>query len=185
MAKNLKANLLSDKIINVLKKFMIFKDLSAGEIRELVGMDAAYDSRIAKLCRYDPGETVIREGEFDCWTFWVVRGAFEVLQNDETLIVFSKPGQIFGEMSVLEGLPRTATVISKSPGVCLCIDMSVTERIQNDHIRKTITEGFYKVILDRLSRTKGRMMAEKKRIETQYADLVDFEEKILKRAKKK
>ena len=185
MARNLKADLLSDKIIKILKKFMIFRDLSDGEIRELLAMDTAYDSKIAKLCQYDPGETVIREGEFDCWTFWVVKGAFEVVQNDETLIVFSKPGQIFGEMSVLEGLPRTATVISKSPGVCLCIDMSVTERIRNHRIRETITEGFYKVILDRLGRTKGMMMAEKKRIENKYADLVDFEDRIRKRSKKK
>lgn len=183
MAKNLKANLLSDQIINVLRKFMIFDDLSASDIKKILSMDAKYESHIAKLCQYNAGEIVINEGDFDCWSFWVVKGVFDVIQNGKPIASFSNSGEIFGEMSVLEGIPRTASVVSASQGVCLCIDMSVIENIADNNIREVIESGFYKVILKRLDQAKDKMLEEKQRIEVKYADLLSFENKI--RAKSK
>ncbi|MCG8632653.1 MAG: cyclic nucleotide-binding domain-containing protein, partial [Desulfobacterales bacterium] len=158
MAKDLKTNLLNDQIINVIRKFMIFADLSTGEIRKLLSLESEYESRIAKLCSYKAGETVIKEGDFDCWSFWVVKGSYNVIQNGELVVNFAKPGEIFGEMSVLEGIPRTASVVSVTKGVCLCIDMSVIENLKDDHIAETIKTGFYNVILNRLERTKDKML---------------------------
>jgi len=184
MAKNLKANLLSDQIINVLRKFMIFDDLSVGDIKKILSMDAEYESQIAKLCQYNAGETVINEGDFDCWSFWVVKGVFDVIQNGKPIASFSNSGEIFGEMSVLEGIPRTASVVSTTQGVCLCIDMSVIENIADENIREVIKSGFYKVILKRLDQTKDKMKEEKQRIEVKYADLLAFENKIRAKSKK-
>jgi len=183
MAKNLKANLLSDQIINVLRKFMIFDDLSMGGIKKILSMDAEYESQIVKLCQYDAGEIVINEGDFDCWSFWVVKGVFDVIQNGKPIASFSKSGEIFGEMSVLEGIPRTASVVSTTRGVCLCIDMSVIDNLSDEKIRDIIKSGFHKVILKRLDQTKDNMLEEKQRIEVKYADLLAFENKI--RAKSK
>ena len=184
MAKTLKTNLLDDQIINVLKKFMIFEALSPADVKKIFEMETrGYKKRIAKICRYEAGETVIREGEFDCWSYWVVKGVFDVIQDCKPVAVFEHPGEIFGEMSVLEGIPRTASVISRSGGVCLCIDMSVIENMPDDHIRETIKKGFYKVILDRLEKTKGKVAEEKKQLEAKYAGLLDFEKRIRERAK--
>jgi len=188
MAKGVKQNLVSDKIINILKKFMIFDDLEEKDIKKILSMEAksndSYQGRIAKLCQYKAGETVIREGEFDCWSFWVVKGVFDVIQNKESITTFSNPGEIFGEMSVMEGIPRTASVISVTNGVCLCIDMSVIENLEDQTVRTTIKNGFYKVILARLRTTKDKVMTEKQRLEIKYADLLSFEEKIRAKAKK-
>ncbi len=183
MAKDLKTNLLNEPIINVIRKFMIFADLSIDEIKKILSMEVEYESRIAKLCQYNAGETVINEGDFDCWSFWVIKGSYNVIQNGELVINFSKPGEIFGEMSVLEGIPRTASVVSVTKGVCLCIDMSVIENLKDDHIAEIIKKGFYNVILTRLDRTKDRMMEEKQRLEVKYADLLDFEKRIQDKAK--
>jgi CRP-like cAMP-binding protein len=184
MAKTLRTNLLDDNIINVLKKFMIFESLFPAQIRRIFEMESrGYRQPIAKLTRYEPGEAVIREGEFDCWSFWVVKGAFEVVQEGRPIVDFSTPGEIFGEMSVLEGIPRTASVISKTRGVCLGIDMSVIENMEDAHIRETIKKGFYKVILKRLEKTKNKIDQEKKKLESKYSDLLDFEKRILNRTK--
>ena len=128
MAKTLKANLLNTKIINVIRKFMIFDDLSPEGIKKLLVKDAEYERPVVKLSKYDAGEIVIKQGEFDCWSFWVVTGEYEVIQESNVVAAFTKPGQIFGEMSVLEGIPRTATVVSKTGGVCLCLDMCLKAR---------------------------------------------------------
>jgi CRP-like cAMP-binding protein len=188
MAKDLKQDLVTDKIINILKKFMIFDDLEEKDIKKILSMETragdSYKSRIAKLCQYKAGEAVIQEGEFDCWSFWVVKGVFDVIQNKESIASFSNPGEIFGEMSVMEGIPRTASVVSVTKGVCLCIDMSVIENLEDKAVRTTIKNGFYKVILARLGTTKDKLMTEKQRLEIKYADLLSFEEKIQAKAKK-
>ena len=91
MAKNLKTNLINKQIISILKKFMIFDDLTLSDIKKILSMDSNHDdqNRIVKLCQYKAGETVIREGEFDCWSFWVVKGVFDVIQNKEVIATFS------------------------------------------------------------------------------------------------
>lgn len=179
MAKTLKANLMDDSIISVLRKFMIFEALSKADVKKILEMETqGYQKQIAKLCQYDAGEPVIREGEFDCWSFWVVKGVFDVIQDGRPIASFSSPGEIFGEMSVLEGIPRTASVISVTKSVCLCIDMSVIENMADDHIRETVKKGFYKVILDRLGSAKGRMIEEKKDLERKYAGILNFEQRI-------
>lgn len=185
MPKNLGINLVSDQTVNTIKKFMIFADLSHGEIKKILGLDSkatgtpGYQSQIAKLCQYEKGETIIREGEFDSWSFWVVTGSFEVVQNGEVIVVFSKPGEIFGEMSVLEGIPRTATVVTKGGGACLCLDMSVIDNINDQRIKEVIRSGFYKVILERIGKTKEQMKEEKFKFEQKYSKLINFEEKIV------
>jgi len=188
MSKNLNANLADKQVIAILKKFMIFDDLSLTQIKKILSMDSKtgelYQSRIVKLCQYRAGETVIQEGDFDCWSFWVVKGVFDVIQNKEVIATFSTSGEIFGEMSVLEGIPRTASVVSVTPGVCLCIDMSVIENLTDESISTTIKNGFYKVILNRLGKIKNKILAEKQQIEIKYADLLSFEEKIRAKAKK-
>ncbi len=95
MARDLKTNLLDDPIINVIRKFMIFADLSIDEIKKLLSLESEYDSRIAKLCSYNAGETVIKEGDFDCWSFWVIKGSYNVIQNGELVVNFSTPAKIW------------------------------------------------------------------------------------------
>ncbi len=100
MVKHLKTNLLDQQIVTILKKFMIFEGLTQADIKKILRMDAkinaSYQNKIIKLCQYKAGEIVIREGEFDCWSFWVVKGVFDVIQNKEVIATFSTSGEIFG-----------------------------------------------------------------------------------------
>ena len=41
-----------------------------------------YKSKIVKLIQYEPGEAVLREGEYDSWIFWVLRGKYLVKKGD-------------------------------------------------------------------------------------------------------
>jgi len=186
--KILNTNLLNERAINLLNKFMVFDDLAPADIKKILSIDSKtkvpYQNRIVKLRQYNAGETIIREGEFDCWSFWVVKGKFDVIQQGKTIASFSNPGEIFGEMSVLEGIPRTASVVSATTGICLCLDMSIIENLVDESVRTTIKNSFYNVILSRLGKTKNNMMAEKQDIEIRYADLLCFEEKIQARRTK-
>ncbi len=183
MSTNLNANLMSEKNINIIKKFMIFDKIESRHIKQILDIHSksqkdGYHKRIAKLCQYNKGEIVIEEGAFDCWSFWVVKGAFDVIQDGTPIITFNKPGQIFGEMSVFEGVPRTASVVSNMEGICLCIDMSIIDTLDNKKISIAIKRGFNAVILERIGNTRKKIETEKRKLELQYFELLEFEKKI-------
>lgn len=72
-----------------------------------------------RLLTYDPGETVMAEGEWGANTFYVViDGHVDVWiksPNDQDLKVAElNPGTQVGEMSVLAGVPRSATIKAPS-----------------------------------------------------------------------
>ncbi len=179
-------NLINDKIIRVVRKFMIFEHLEPKDIRRLLGAKGrgrdGKTRHMARMLRYRKGDVVIKEGIFDSRTYWVVNGRFEVVQEGRSVAIFDKPGQIFGEMSVLEGIPRTARVRALSQGTCLSLDMRVLEAMEDDPAARIVRTSFYQVILSRLEKTREIVMAEKLRLEMQYAHILDFELRIRDKA---
>ena len=184
MAKN--PTLIDDNIIRVIRKFMIFEDLTTQEIKALFATPASDEAgagrRTATISGFRTGEAVIRAGAMGSRTYWVIRGGFEVIQEGARMAVFDKPGQIFGEMSVLEGIPRTASVRCVKGGICLAVDMRVLEAIENDGVIDRVKKGFYRVILRRLQKTKAMVREEKNRLEMQLAQVLKFESEVRKKA---
>lgn len=72
--------------------------------------------RVAAACnelQVDEGETLLREGDFGYSLFAITAGTAEVLQ-DGVVIRTLRPGDVFGEIAVLSGGRRTATVAATS-----------------------------------------------------------------------
>jgi CRP/FNR family transcriptional regulator, cyclic AMP receptor protein len=67
----------------------------------------------------EPGAVVFREGEMGRELFVVLDGEIEVLKHSrkqhETRVAILGPGDWFGEMSILDVLPRSATVRAIAP----------------------------------------------------------------------
>lgn len=75
----------------------------------------------ARLLTYSPGEVVMREGEWGGNTFYIsVEGTLQVFVRDEAdvdkRVGRIEPGACFGEMSVLAGVPRNATITAPTEG---------------------------------------------------------------------
>lgn len=70
-------------------------------------------SRLDQLDSFEDGEIIVVEGEHGREMFVIQEGRVEVTKRidgrDERLAVLGR-GEFFGEMSLLEGLPRHATV---------------------------------------------------------------------------
>src|SRR5205807_7010515 len=66
---------------------------------------------------YGPGEEIIREGEWGGNTFYLlVEGKLDVYVNDsdtgsQKKVGAVQPGRSFGEMSILAGMPRNASIV--------------------------------------------------------------------------
>jgi CRP/FNR family cyclic AMP-dependent transcriptional regulator len=87
------------------------------------GVDAEGLNRIADRIREldVPADRVIaRQGEIGTGFFVIAEGMVRVIRDGETLAELG-PGDFFGELSVLDGKPRNAMVVSTEPTVCLAL----------------------------------------------------------------
>jgi cAMP-dependent protein kinase regulator len=86
-----------------------------------IALFAAFDdlqcTHVASACEeleVDEGTTLTEEGDFGYAMFAVTSGIAEVTK-DGRLIRELGPGDVFGEIAVLYGGVRTATVVAKTP----------------------------------------------------------------------
>jgi CRP/FNR family cyclic AMP-dependent transcriptional regulator len=90
------------------EKFPIFAGLSPEALAFLRGQ--------AKELRALPGATIVREGEAGNAMFLLGEGKVEIRKSDSQgraiRLAELEPGSFFGEMCILETLPRVATIIA-------------------------------------------------------------------------
>ncbi|NUP14354.1 MAG: cyclic nucleotide-binding domain-containing protein [Polyangiaceae bacterium] len=71
------------------------------------------------ILRLSPGEVVFREGETGRELFVLLQGEMEVVKHSKTQresrVAIFGPGDWFGEMSILDIMPRSATVRALAP----------------------------------------------------------------------
>ena len=80
-----------------------------------------------------PADHVIaRQGEIGTGFFVIVDGGVRVVRDGEELAHLG-PGDFFGEMSVIDGLPRVAQVISVEPTTCLALASWEFEKLIIEH----------------------------------------------------
>lgn len=68
-------------------------------------------------CRYNAGEVIVREGETGDLLYVITQGVVSIIKGysgpAEEVIATRGPGDVVGEMSLLENRPRFATVVAK------------------------------------------------------------------------
>ena len=87
------------------------------------GVDADGLDRIAGRIReldVPAGRVIARQGEIGTGFYVIASGMVRVVGDGETLAELG-PGDFFGELSVLDGKPRNAQVVSTQPTVCLAL----------------------------------------------------------------
>ena len=68
----------------------------------------------------EAGHVIARQGEIGTGFFVVASGRVRVVR-DGIVLAEMGPGEFFGELSVIDGEPRNAQVITSEPTVCLGI----------------------------------------------------------------
>jgi CRP/FNR family cyclic AMP-dependent transcriptional regulator len=85
---------------------------------------------------------IARQGEIGTGLFVIIEGAVRVVRDGEELARMGI-GEFFGEMSVIDGLPRVAQVIALEPTRCLALASWEFERLvlENPTIGLAILRG--------------------------------------------
>src|SRR3989440_1442470 len=133
-----KENLNPDAILEAIKKIEIVSELLEEKNKNNLKMVA--EGKVsggkqigpyARLLIYAPGETIVSQGEWGGNTFYFsVDGDLHVFVADESgekgKVGTIKPGTCFGEMSILAGVPRNATIVAAAAGG----DVTVLEMVR-------------------------------------------------------
>lgn len=70
----------------------------------------------SRIVSYTPGEAVLRSGERDSWLYFLLKGQLLVYVNNDVenaeAVNYITPGEVFGDLAMLIGEQRTATLIA-------------------------------------------------------------------------
>ncbi len=113
--------------ISFLEKLREIPTLSAFSEDELKGL-----LELSKIRKYEPGELILKEGFFDAWIYFLVSGKVQIVKHGEDVSLLKRVGDIFGEMSIIDGSPRSASVYAVDKTVCLATDASYIDRLSDD-----------------------------------------------------
>jgi len=102
-----------------LQRIKLFSGLSFDDCQQIVKRMRRRD--------FPPNTTIVREGAPGSSMFFLTSGQVEIRKKDphtniDFLLSEMGPGQNFGEMSLLTGKPRTATVTCTQPTTCAVLE---------------------------------------------------------------
>lgn len=107
-----------------------------------------------KAARMPPGARVVTEGEAGDRMFMLVSGRVEVYHEppgaSPVVVALYEPGSFFGEMALLTGEPRVASVRALTPIVVLTLLRSDFEAMLRDHPR--MREMLERAVAERVAR---------------------------------
>jgi len=118
----------------------------------LAGLDRQTRHRLAengKHRTYAPDEVIVREGSSGTALYIVLRGRARVERNGETIGEL-RPSDFFGELSLIEEHPRTATVVAADETECLLFSAWEFTALLEEHPQ--IAVPIMKALIARLHR---------------------------------
>lgn len=134
-------------------------------------------NRVAAFSRFEEfgaGETIVRQGDTGDTCYLIRNGSVDISLRDETgherFIVTLKSGDFFGEMSLLAGEPRTATVTAKEDTTCLVITSQAFQGVfvENPDLAERLSEALAKRSGE-LQQIKNTALSEKEKLEAEKA----------------
>ena len=104
--------LTQDRRAELLAGCPLFRGIDADGLAKLAALATSVD--------FPAGHVIARQGEIGTGFFVIVSGAVRVVR-DGTVVARLGPGEFFGELSVLDRMPRNATVDAEEPTSCLAL----------------------------------------------------------------
>jgi RimJ/RimL family protein N-acetyltransferase len=140
------------EITEITRRSDIFKGLSDGELSQL--------AQICKMVSYPANKTICSEGECGSEIFVMAEGKASVFAKrtgkKRSKIGTVDQGEIFGEMSIIEDLPRVADLVTDKGSKLVVIDKLELENLmnRNSHLGKIVMQNMAMGLSKKLRRSK-------------------------------
>jgi CRP-like cAMP-binding protein/Fe-S-cluster-containing hydrogenase component 2 len=140
---------LTPEIIDALRAMDLFHGKDADELTEWLGKSTFEGGAESVLRRFPAGAVIIEEGSFGNCFFLLTSGSVSVSKGPERreLARFG-PSSFFGEMALVSGLPRSATITALEP----CVAIEVPRRAFEAWMKKP---GPFRNTIDRAYLERG------------------------------
>ncbi|HJX41842.1 MAG TPA: ATP-binding protein [Anaerolineales bacterium] len=125
-----------------LRKIPLFADLPEPDLLRLCSM--------VKEVRVEAGELLFAEGSQGTRAYIIQQGELEILKASggrEVLIAVRKPGEVIGEISLLQASPRTASVRARTDAVLLSLEKEQLDELL--HTSSTALQAMFHTVLSR------------------------------------
>lgn len=135
-------------LIEIIRKIPFLQSYSDDQLLDMLAL--------SKMRKFAPGELVTREGDFDSWLYIILSGEVTISSLGTTIAHITEPGATIGEMAVVDGEPRSASVRASASTTTLAIDMSMTDRMNSPERLRFDAVYFRllaKILVDRLRKT--------------------------------
>jgi CRP-like cAMP-binding protein len=120
------------------------------------GEDLAQIAGIAQEISFEQGEMIIQEGEMGDSLFLIIEGKVGVHRLGKEITSLSER-DAFGEMSLLDHEPRSASVTALTDATCLKVDREDFFELMSEKIE--IAYGIIRVLTHRLREANEKMAA--------------------------
>ncbi len=138
-----------------LKKVHLFADLSEADFDALCAE--------AREIRLKSGETLFLEGDYGDKAYVIQLGELEIIKHTgsrEVLLDVRKPGDVIGEMALLEEAPRMATVRARGPVSLLTVQRDTLNQLLENS--PSASRAMLQTILSRLRNTQAQLRQSEK-----------------------
>ena len=135
----------TEQLVQFLKNVKLFAELSPESLGKLV--------RCLKVAEFPPSEVIVREGAPGVSMYVIKSGLVEVRKKDpatgiDFLVAQLSEGSAVGEMSLLTGKPRSATVTTVQPTVVFTLTRADFRNLLTQH--PEISLGLARILAERL-----------------------------------
>ena len=138
-------------------------------LKDVMMRDLASLLKLCKLRHYSPGEWIIFEGDKDPWIYFLLSGKVRIVKKGVTIIRLDKVGELFGEMRLIDNLPRSASARAEGKTICLAVDTSASHRLDSQEEIQNLVTLFYKIfskiLTQRLRLANNELVEIKKEVE--------------------
>lgn len=107
--------------------------------------------RLSKIREFEPGEPIIKEGGQDQWVYFLLAGKVRIEKGGVSIATIDTVGEIFGEMRLLDGLARSASVFAEAKTMCLAFDPYAEDALMSKDERTNFLLLLYKIFAEFLS----------------------------------
>ena len=143
------------KLPDLLANIPFFGSFTAGHLNDIL-----YSSYFIQC---DPGDRIIEQGQEDQRIFILLTGELDVFKDGEPVASINQSGEVFGEVAVVSGERRSATVVARKPTLCLVIDQQFLQELKPEKTNASYYAalyGFLSRILAARLQTTARRLAE-------------------------
>jgi CRP/FNR family cyclic AMP-dependent transcriptional regulator len=110
--------------VDVLGKVPLFAGVPARQVRKI--------ARLGTVARFDADEPIVNAGDSADAFYVVLNGRAKVRRGRGRATADLGPGAYFGEMALVDGAPRSATIVAETPTACLMLTRKRFAKILRD-----------------------------------------------------